>query len=83
MGAATPLTVENPDGVFVDVEDRPSVRFARGPLTLTGTNVAAAPVLAGNTVNGPLSCTGNTPAPVNNGQPNTVRGPATGQCRGL
>ena len=54
-----------------------------GPLTLTDTNVAAAPVLAGNIVNGPLSCTGNTPAPVNNGQPNTIRGPATGQCKGL
>lgn len=63
----------------VEVE---AVRIS-GPLVLTGTNTAAAPVLAGNTVNGPLSCTGNTPAPVNNGQPNTVRGPATGQCRGL
>lgn len=55
----------------------------RGPVQLTNSSTATAPLLSGNTVNGALSCAGNDPAPVNAGLDNEVSGPSSGQCAGL
>ncbi|WP_147915929.1 PQQ-binding-like beta-propeller repeat protein [Ruania zhangjianzhongii] len=52
----------------------------RGPVELTTSSTALAPLVSQNTVNGPLSCSGNDPAPVNAGLGNEVSGPSSGQC---
>ncbi|HIZ35882.1 MAG TPA: hypothetical protein H9815_08895 [Candidatus Ruania gallistercoris] len=55
----------------------------RGPVQLTNSTTALAPLVSDNQVNGPLSCSGNDPAPVNAGLANEVSGPSTGQCADL
>lgn len=52
----------------------------RGPVELTNSATALAPLVSQNTVNGPLSCSGNDPAPVSAGLGNEVSGPSSGQC---
>lgn len=92
-----PVTTEGASAVEISgTEVRGPVRIAgttgavevvdnqiHGPLSLTGSDTALAPLVAGNTVTGPLRCTGNSPAPTHDGVANTVRGPSQGQCASL
>lgn len=54
-----------------------------GPVQLTDSSTALAPLIGGNTFGGPLACSGNDPAPVDSGLGNEVRGPSSGQCAAL